>query len=63
MLSVIGASSGASWVLADWGARWLAGDAVPRAHVAILAKDLDLALALAAGLASADGSLPLAPAR
>jgi 3-hydroxyisobutyrate dehydrogenase len=47
MLSVIGASSGASWMLADRGPRWLAGDRVPRAHVAILAKDLDLALTLA----------------
>jgi 3-hydroxyisobutyrate dehydrogenase len=48
MLEVIGASSGASWMLADRGARWLAGDEAPRAHLAILAKDLDLALALAA---------------
>lgn len=49
MLEVIGASSGMSWMLADRGPRWLAGDAAPRAHLSILAKDLDLALALAAG--------------
>ena len=48
MLDVIGASSGASWMLADRGARWRAGELAPRAHLAILAKDLDLALALAA---------------
>lgn len=48
MLEVIGASSGASWMLADRGARWLAGDELPRARLSILAKDLDLALALAA---------------
>lgn len=47
MLEVIGASSGASWMLADRGPRWLAGDEAPRAHLAILAKDLGLALALA----------------
>ncbi len=48
MLEVIGASSGASWMLADRGPRVLAGDDAPRAHLAILAKDLDLALAMAA---------------
>lgn len=48
MLEVIGASSGASWMLADRGPRVLAGDEAPRAHLAILAKDLDLALAMAA---------------
>jgi len=47
MLDVIGASSGGSWVLADRGARLLAGDEAPRAHLAILAKDLGLALAMA----------------
>jgi 3-hydroxyisobutyrate dehydrogenase-like beta-hydroxyacid dehydrogenase len=49
MLDVIGASSGASWMLAVRGPRALAGDDAPRAHLAILAKDLDLALAMAAG--------------
>ncbi len=53
MLEVIAASSGASWMLGDRGARWLAGDDAPRAHLAILAKDLELVLALAAGQASA----------
>jgi len=48
MLDVIGASSGASWILADRGARGLAGDRAPKAQLAILAKDLGLALALAA---------------
>jgi len=47
MLDVIGASSGGSWMLADRGPRLLAGDDVPRAHLAILAKDLGLALAMA----------------
>lgn len=47
MLEVIGASSGASWILADRGARLLAGDEAPRAHLAILAKDLGLAAAMA----------------
>jgi putative dehydrogenase len=53
MLEVIGASSGASWMLADRGARLLAGDESPRAHLAILAKDLDLVLAMAAGAGEA----------
>jgi 3-hydroxyisobutyrate dehydrogenase-like beta-hydroxyacid dehydrogenase len=35
-------------MLADRGPRVLAGDEAPRAHLAILAKDLDLALAMAA---------------
>ncbi len=48
MLEVIGASSGACWMLADRGVRWLAGDKTPRAHLSILAKDLELVLALAA---------------
>ncbi len=47
MLAVIGASSGASWMLTDRGARVLAGDEQPRAHLSILAKDMTLALALA----------------
>lgn len=47
MLAAISASSGASWMLTDRGARVLAGDEQPRAHLSILAKDMALALELA----------------
>jgi 3-hydroxyisobutyrate dehydrogenase len=47
LADVIGASSGASWIVADRMARALAGDSAPRARTRILAKDLGLALQLA----------------
>lgn len=47
MLDVVNASSGASWIGADRAARALADDFAPRAHTKILAKDMQLALALA----------------
>lgn len=43
-LSVIEASSGQSWIGTDRMRRSLAGDAVPRAHVSLLAKDTGLAV-------------------
>lgn len=46
-LDVIGASSGASWMLADRVPRALAGDYAPRAAAKILAKDIGIAVALA----------------
>jgi L-threonate 2-dehydrogenase len=46
-LSVIQASSGQSWIGADRLQRALAGDPEPRAHLALLAKDSALALAMA----------------
>lgn len=51
-LGVIEASSGQSWIGSDRLRRAIAGDAAPRAHVSLLAKDSALALheALAAGL-------------
>ena len=51
-LDVIEQSSGQSWIGSDRARRVLAGDAAPRAHMRLLAKDSALALqaALAAGL-------------
>jgi 3-hydroxyisobutyrate dehydrogenase-like beta-hydroxyacid dehydrogenase len=46
-LDVIERSSGQSWIASDRLRRALAGDAVPRAHVGLLAKDSALALAMA----------------
>jgi len=46
-LAVIQASSGQSWIGADRLQRALASDQDPRAHVALLAKDTALALAMA----------------
>jgi 3-hydroxyisobutyrate dehydrogenase len=53
MRDVIGASSGQSWMLDDRSERVLAGDTRPRAHAHILAKDMRLALELAAACGSA----------
>jgi 3-hydroxyisobutyrate dehydrogenase-like beta-hydroxyacid dehydrogenase len=47
VLDVIGASSGASWILTDRGPRALAADHAPRAAARILAKDIGIAVALA----------------
>jgi 3-hydroxyisobutyrate dehydrogenase len=47
MLEVIGASSGASWVVPERMARALAGDYAPRAATTLLAKDAGLFLQLA----------------
>lgn len=47
MLSVIGASSGQSWIVDDRMPRAVAGDFAPRAHASILNKDMGLALAMA----------------
>lgn len=55
-LAVIQASSGQSWVGADRLQRALAGDRTPRAHMALLAKDSALALAMAC---SADVPAPV----
>jgi 3-hydroxyisobutyrate dehydrogenase len=46
-LAVIEQSSGQSWIGSDRMQRALAGDAAPRAHMALLAKDSALALAAA----------------
>jgi putative dehydrogenase len=46
-LAVISASSGQSWIGADRLPRALAGDFAPRAHTTLLAKDSQLALAMA----------------
>jgi L-threonate 2-dehydrogenase len=46
-LAVIEQSSGQSWIASDRLQRALAGDAEPRAHMALLAKDSALALAAA----------------
>jgi len=46
-LAVIERSSGQSWIGGDRMARALAGDATPRAHTTLLAKDSRLALAMA----------------
>ena len=46
-LAVIERSSGQSWIGSDRMARALAGDAAPRAHASLLAKDSGLALAMA----------------
>lgn len=46
-LSVVGQSSGQSWIGTERGRRWLAGDTAPRAHMRLLAKDAALALAAA----------------
>ena len=48
LVDVINASSGASWMFADRMPRVLAGDFAPRARTAILAKDLRLAIEMAA---------------
>ena len=40
---VVNGSSGQSWIFAERAARLLAGDAMPRAHVSLLAKDSALA--------------------
>jgi 3-hydroxyisobutyrate dehydrogenase-like beta-hydroxyacid dehydrogenase len=47
-LEVVQASSGASWIVGDRMTRALAGDYVPRAHAHILAKDVGLAMEMAA---------------
>ena len=47
---VIGASSGASWILSDRAPRALAGDFSPRAAAKILAKDVGIAADFAARL-------------
>ena len=62
LFDVVNASSGASWMFADRGARALDGDGVPRARIAILAKDLRLAIemAQAAGVAVPLGEQALA---
>jgi 3-hydroxyisobutyrate dehydrogenase len=48
-LDVIEQSSGQSWIGTDRARRALAGDATPRAHMTLLAKDSALALAAAQG--------------
>lgn len=48
MLSVIGASSGQSWIVDERMPRAFAGDFAPRAHARILHKDIGLGLAMAA---------------
>jgi L-threonate 2-dehydrogenase len=52
------ASSGASWIGGDRMARAIAGDWVPRARVAILTKDVGLAVGMAeaAGIATPLGA-------
>lgn len=57
-LDVIEQSSGQSWIASDRARRVLAGDAAPRAHMRLLAKDAALALAAAQGT-----GLPLALGR
>lgn len=49
-LGVIEASSGQSWIGSDRLRRAIAGDAVPRAHLSLLAKDSALALQEALGV-------------
>jgi len=49
-LAVVEQSSGQSWIGADRMRRVLAGDSVPRAHTALLAKDTQLALQMAAAV-------------
>ena len=49
-LAVIGASSGASWIVGDRMPRALAGDYAPRAAAKILAKDVGIAVDVAARL-------------
>ena len=44
---VVNASSGQSWIFSDRMTRRLAGDAAPRAHLSLLAKDSALAVAYA----------------
>jgi 3-hydroxyisobutyrate dehydrogenase len=63
MRDVIGASSGQSWMLDDRSERVLAGDTRPRAHAHILAKDMRLALELAAACGSATPLRAAAAAR
>jgi putative dehydrogenase len=50
VVAVVGASSGASWMFADRMPRALAGDYAPRAAARILAKDVGIAVDLAARL-------------
>jgi 3-hydroxyisobutyrate dehydrogenase-like beta-hydroxyacid dehydrogenase len=54
VLEVIGASSGASWIVADRMSRALAGDHGVRAAARILAKDASIATALARRLGACD---------
>ncbi|MCP5269954.1 MAG: NAD(P)-dependent oxidoreductase [Burkholderiaceae bacterium] len=56
-LDVIEQSSGQSWIGSDRARRVLAGDATPRAHMSLLAKDSALAMAAAV---TADVTLPVA---
>ena len=58
-LAVIEQSSGQSWIGSDRMQRALAGDAAPRAHMALLAKDSALALAAAR---AAGATLPVGEA-
>jgi 3-hydroxyisobutyrate dehydrogenase len=60
---VVGASSGQSWIFDDRIRRVLLGDAVPRAHLGLLAKDSALATAMAAGLGVRNEFGALAAAR
>ena len=60
-LAVIERSSGQSWIGSDRMARALAGDAAPRAHTTLLAKDSGLAMAMAAA-AGVDAKLGAAAA-
>jgi len=50
VVEVVNASSGGSWIFADRMPRVLAGDFAPRAAARILAKDIGIAVELAAGL-------------
>jgi len=54
VLDVIGASSGASWIVGDRMSRALSGDTGVRAAARILAKDASIAAALAARLGARD---------
>lgn len=49
LFDLVCASSGASWIVGDRVPRALEGDLVPRARTRLLAKDLGLAVAMAAG--------------
>jgi putative dehydrogenase len=55
-LAVVERSSGQSWIGSDRLARALAGDATPRAHTALLAKDSRLAMAMAASAGARPGN-------
>jgi len=50
VVEVVNASSGGSWIFADRMPRVLDGDFAPRAAARILAKDIGIAVELAAGL-------------